>query len=330
MTSTNWPQNFFSVVGAPRCGTSAISSYLSEHPEVCFSRVKEPHYFTLNDFSDLNDSQLREVLARDFIPRFFEPSPPASVRIWGEGSVSHFYHPEAALQLLRTWPTARFIIAVRDPMQMLPSLHQRSLYTGDEVEESFTRAWQLQEKRKRGEAIPKTCIDPRLLYYADIGRLGHYLQGFFDSIGRERCHVVVFDDLATDTAGVYRQLLAFLNLSDDGRQHFARVRKSQGYRSGTLQRWLKRPPQKLRSLLAGEKFSWRVKQLKETPLWQEKLRQAVFKARRKLQKLNNFPMETKPLEPLIRREIHDLLKDDVALLSRLLDRDLSHWLKVES
>lgn len=36
--------NFF-IVGAPKCGTTALSKYLSEHPNIFISEVKEPHYF---------------------------------------------------------------------------------------------------------------------------------------------------------------------------------------------------------------------------------------------------------------------------------------------
>ena len=37
----------FFVVGAPRCGTTAISKYLSDNPNICFSRPKEPHFFSI-------------------------------------------------------------------------------------------------------------------------------------------------------------------------------------------------------------------------------------------------------------------------------------------
>jgi hypothetical protein len=36
----------FFVVGAPRCGSTAFCRYLAKHPAICFSRPKEPHYFT--------------------------------------------------------------------------------------------------------------------------------------------------------------------------------------------------------------------------------------------------------------------------------------------
>ena len=35
----------FFIVGAPKCGTSALASYLRGHPQIFMSPVKEPNYF---------------------------------------------------------------------------------------------------------------------------------------------------------------------------------------------------------------------------------------------------------------------------------------------
>ena len=43
----------FFIVGAPRCGTTAMSTYLSGHPEVCFSVPKENHFFALHEKSSV-------------------------------------------------------------------------------------------------------------------------------------------------------------------------------------------------------------------------------------------------------------------------------------
>lgn len=31
----------FFLVGAPKCGTTAMCDYLDQHPEICFSSIKE-------------------------------------------------------------------------------------------------------------------------------------------------------------------------------------------------------------------------------------------------------------------------------------------------
>lgn len=37
--------NFF-IVGAPKCGTTAWATYLSNHPDIFVPKAKEPHFFT--------------------------------------------------------------------------------------------------------------------------------------------------------------------------------------------------------------------------------------------------------------------------------------------
>ena len=49
MSKLNKNPNFF-IVGAPKCGTTTLFSWLSEHPNVFMSRVKEPNHFN-KDFN---------------------------------------------------------------------------------------------------------------------------------------------------------------------------------------------------------------------------------------------------------------------------------------
>ena len=60
-----------------------------------------------------------------------------------EGSTTYLYAAEQLEPILRLWPDARFIIALRDPMEMIPSLHQRLFFQGDESVRDFDRAWRL-------------------------------------------------------------------------------------------------------------------------------------------------------------------------------------------
>jgi hypothetical protein len=48
--------NFF-IVGAPKCGTTAMAHYLSEHPDIFMSSPKEPHYFNF-DFEDRHTKKI--------------------------------------------------------------------------------------------------------------------------------------------------------------------------------------------------------------------------------------------------------------------------------
>jgi hypothetical protein len=188
----------FFLVGGPRCGTTFLSKVLARHPEVCFSKPKETFYF-------LRDPAGRstEAIRREFLTRYFGHLTPAH-RILGEGSPMHLYATELIERLLAFDPETRFIASVRSPLQMAPSYHGRLLYTLDEDVKDFEEAWSLQEARARGERIPRRCRDPRLLLYQEACSLGHQVENLFKVAGRERCHVVVFDDLSREPERVYR------------------------------------------------------------------------------------------------------------------------------
>ena len=80
---------------------------------------------------------------------------------------------------------------------------------------------------------------------------------FFELAGRDRCHVVLFDDLQVEPKKVYDDLLAFLGLDPRQCLKTSQHRPARGFKIGWLQRLLKRPPM-ARTVLAGKHFRKRV------------------------------------------------------------------------
>jgi hypothetical protein len=318
-----WPkQQFACIVGAPRCGTTTLARLLENHPSVSFSNVKEPHFFSRMDLNDLDDDALLKIVAGQYLARYFPKIHPGS-SLMAEASVSYLYAPERLLPLLRLWPDAKFIIAARDPLELIPSLHQRLLYQGDETVTDVEKAWRLIEDRRHGRKVPRTCLDSRQLLFDEAASLGKHVSRFFEVLGRDRCEVVLFDDLKANEQAVYERLLHFLGLPSAPLPKKTKHRARHGFRIGWLQRLLKRPPV-ARTVLAGEVFRQRVapKPHRE-PSW---LARKVLSGRRAILQWNRMPAPPIVLSPAFRREIHDTLRSDVLGLGHVLGRDLSHWL----
>src|SRR4051794_27835879 len=91
------------VVGAPRSGTTSLSTYLADHPQICFSRPKEPHFFSRFDLGYCSDSALRRRVECDYLDRYF-PARGRGETMLGEGSVSYLYTPQCMQPILRLWP----------------------------------------------------------------------------------------------------------------------------------------------------------------------------------------------------------------------------------
>jgi hypothetical protein len=305
------------IAGAPRCGTTSIARYLRAHPDVCFSNTKEPHFFAAQDLRDLSDSDLRRVVQEQYLDRFFPHRRSSSML--AEGSVSYLYFPERLEPLLRLWPRAKFIISLRSPFQMIPSLHQRLYYIGQESENDLERAWKLVPTRREGLGIPKQCSDPRLLDFWEIGQLGKHLDRFLSTVGRECCFVSVFDDFKADPAGQYRRLLNFLELPDDGRTEFPRFRESRGCKSIRLQRLLRRPP-----AVAVKALGFSTDET--TAPTALKGQSVVLEMRKRLLRWNRAPAPPPVITPSLLNEMRGEFREDIGLLGTLLGRDLSHWL----
>ena len=91
------------MIGAPRSGTTSLYEYLSTHPDVFMSPVKEPEFFS----GSSRHADLDRYLA------LFERAGDEKVR--GEASTGYLAHPTAAIHLQRCVPEARIIAILRDP-----------------------------------------------------------------------------------------------------------------------------------------------------------------------------------------------------------------------
>jgi hypothetical protein len=298
----------FFLVGAPRCGTTALAKYLKEHPHVCFSRPKETHYF-----SKIHSLAKNPDVQRDYLDRFF-PDLSGEHRAIGEGSVTYLYSVEALKHILKLNPDARFIAMVRNPMEMVPSFHQLLCFYMEEDVTDFARAWALREERARGRRLPKRCVDPRLLQYDEIGQLGKHVDQLFHVAGRERSRVLVYDDFASDPHSVYRDVLRFIGVDDDGRTHFPTRKPSRRVHSPGLHRLLYwHPPRadRLVTYIHGRVGRSRTSRLRLL--------------RKRLIRANSQPQPPSEVDSATREELRAEFADDIARLGTLLGRDFSHW-----
>lgn len=235
----------------------------------------------------------------------------------GEGSVSYLYSPGAIERILHFNPQAKFIVQVRNPLKMLPSYHLRMQFLLQEDQTNFAIAWALQDARMRGESLPKRCLDRRLVNYREVAKFGAQVERLFKLAGREQTHVIVFDDFVSDTAGVYRQTLEFLGVDDDGQSEFERRFESQMYRYRWLQDLLFVPATSNGKIV--ETLQQRSR--KYNPDGTRKM--SLIK---RLTKMNKVPKSPEPLAPQMAETVRETLRADIQHLSRMLDRDLSHWI----
>jgi hypothetical protein len=203
--------NFF-IIGAPKCGTTSLASWLAEHPQVFFSPVKEPSFFNF-DFGKRFFRTLSEY------EKCFYESKDEHIAI-GEGSAWYLYSRTAVPAIIKYTKFPRFIVMIRNPVDMVCSLHEQELFTGYETENDFNCAWSLQEIRLYGDQIPKTCVDPQVLFYGDRCKIGLQIKRLLKIVPREQILFLNLDQIKQDPRNEYIKTLNFLELKDDGRKHF--------------------------------------------------------------------------------------------------------------
>lgn len=292
----------FFIVGAPKCGTTALYSYLKERPDVFMPELKEPHFFA-RDFA-----AYRAVRERDaYLALFAEAAPDA---LLGEASVWYLFSEVAVADIMRANPAARIIVMLRNPVDMVHALHAQLLHAPDEDVTDFEQAWRLQEVRAAGRSVPRHCREPRHLQYRTVGSFAAQIERLQQHVPAEQVLTLLYEDFARDPAASYGETLRFLGLPQDDRRSFERINAGRARRS---------------RLLAGG-----VRDLVAL------LGPAYGPAKRTLNALGLHPgravvqwnsrcQERAPLSPGFRAELGDAFRDDVARLEIRLGRSLDVW-----
>lgn len=307
MTGTAEPKvrpNLF-IVGAPKCGTTSLYEYLKSHPEVFMSVNKEPTYWSNDVSRGPGDIYIIEK-PEDYFALFEDAAP--SHRVVGEASTPYIYSKVAVERILEFSPEARFIAMLRSPVDLFVSLHQQQLRGYRGFENDIEKAWRNQEEWCR--------IAPEgMVYHYDyrwVCALGTHMERLMGQVAAENLHIILLDDLKEDPLKVYLKTLAFLGLKDDGRRSFPVYNESRIPRIWAYQWLIHFGMLKLGPVYRGAKWLAH--------------RMGIRDVRGRLTEPNLKRVPKPDLRPEFREELVECFRPQVDLLSRLLDRDLSHWL----
>ncbi|MGD1899698.1 MAG: sulfotransferase [Phormidesmis sp.] len=303
-------QPSFFLVGAPKCGTTALCKYLNQHPEIFISQPKELYYFDADFKTKKYANSLDEYLAKFAA---------GDGKICGEGSTTYLYSKVAAKNIYRFNPEAKIIVMLRNPLTVMHSFHSQLLFNGSsETVQDFAIAIELEAERKLGHHIPKRCQTPELLLYREVVRFAEQIERYFTVFGKEQVKIVIFDDFQAETATVYREILEFVGADSTFETSFVRINANKKARSSVLQSLLKYPPAKLLQLgkyLLPVPQSWR--------------RRALEQAKARLTQLNTQTVSRSPIDRQLRQRLVKDLQLDIQKLECLLGRDLSAWYSEE-
>lgn len=313
----------FFIVGAPKCGTTALNIYLAQHPEI-FMAKKERHYFG-RDLRPPHYPGPHSIDERWYLDFFRDVTTEKRV---GEASVWYLWSETAPQEIKAFNPEADIIIMVRNPVTMIPSLHNMFMWVGDPtpagvIDEAARRTLSLEEaldtqEARKAEYIRRFRSGTEMFdwefryFHTDAALYSSHLQRYLDVFGPDHVHVILYDDFESSPARVYRELVTFLGVDPNFQPDFKVVNSRRKILSPLLNRYLRRPDsfKTLRRL---------IRMLAPRPLraWMGQF----------LMRQNVRPQKSPPLLPETRARLETYFRPEIQRLSTLLNRDLvALWL----
>jgi hypothetical protein len=277
-----------------------VYRYLSQHPDVYVSPVKEPNFFAVEnevlDYGGPNENSLAWVTDLGDYRRLFRSS--SGQKALGEASPLYLYSSKAADRIHAFIPRARLIAILRNPVERAYSAFTYLRERGSEEKASFVDALRAEDRRVRENWS-------HIWHYRRMGLYHEQLRRYYDRFSQDQICVVLYEDLCTEPHRILSQIYRHIGVDDSFmpdnslRHNVSGVPRIPGL--GIL---MKPNPvaRRLRELAVQNAHSLvtRVKQ------------QTFAKPR--------MPAEAGWM-------LHDAYEDDVQLLGTLVGRDLSHWLE---
>jgi hypothetical protein len=295
----------FLILGTAKAGTSSLYTYLKQHPDVYLSPTTELNFFA-HEGGDLNfrgpgdlEYMWGDSLAasyEDYCKQFAGVEQETAV---GEVSTHNLYSSQAPALIKRYIPNARMIAILRNPAERAFSAFSHMVRDGREETNDFRAALAREPARIRDNWEP-------LWHYKSMGFYGAQLSRYFEVFERKQVRVYLYDDFLAHPLNVIQDILGFIGVDPDFVPDMSeKINVSIMPRSRQLQKMMMGKSvirSMLRSLAPAETRS--------------RIRSFILGRNRKRMRM----------DPEIRRELTNAFRDDIELLQRLLDRDLSHWL----
>ena len=293
----------FLIIGAAKAGTTSLSVYLEQHPQVYMCPGKEPRFFALEgeklDFrgpaQGINHTSVTSL--EEYCRLFQEVSQESAI---GEASTLYLSSPKAPQKIKHYLPHAKLIAVLRDPVERAFSSYMHLVRDGYETL-SFAEGLEAEEDRIKEKWQP-------LWYYKQRGFYYEQLKRYFALFEPEQLKIYLYEDLAADSTAVVQDIACFLGVDPSFTPEITRENMSGVPKS----RWLQNLFTKDNPLKSAFK-----------PLFSEQLRRSITE---KVKKKN---LGAKPtLSPEIRQRLLALYREDILKLQELIERDLSKWLEL--
>lgn len=286
----------FILVGAPKCGTATVCDWLAQHPDVFVMEPREPNFFG----SDLQ--MQRHFDSSDDYRRQFDEH---AGKICGEGTTWYLYSERAAQEIFTFNPQVKILMILRNPVELVHSLHHYRLFYGNESERNLATVLDRERNALRRWSDSGELKDV-LQIYLDVARYSAGVARYLEQFGPDQVKILFFEDLKSRPEQLIHEVFAFLGVSDF-QPDLRRKNEARAHRSQTLGKLLLRP---------GERFGFLTRRF---PLeWRRRVGAALRRA-------NTLKAANPALPPELAERIAAEVRDDVVRLELLIGCKLAGW-----
>lgn len=275
----------FIVLGGHKCGTSSLHNYLAQHPEIYMPRIKGTDFFNREGSSET-------ITSIEKYQAFYQEM--TNEKIAGEVSSVYLYSKGACDAIKKYLPEAKLIAVLRNP-----------------VERAFSHFNQLPETKKRDRNFSEIFDEKKVL------RNGFYstpLNMYFDSFGRNRIKILLFDSLRNDKKYFFYSIFQWVGVNPNFMPDTSIVTRQGGEIKN----------QAVKNIFNGNNILHSTAGFLLRPFTTPDQRRDLYK------KTKNMFMQKNELPEQLRKQLIDFYREDILQLQDILDMDLSHWLKAKS
>jgi|TARA_B110000305_G_scaffold242093_1_gene319814 hypothetical protein len=282
----------FFIVGAPKAGTTSLYKYLNQHQDVVMSSVKEPNYFSNEELEsqDLYYASKNITDEKDYHSLFQANGEKKKL---GEASVSYLFYPKVSKRIFTYNKDAKIIIILRNPVDRAYSHYKMDFRLG------FV-------KRDFEDLVLNNNQEGSLFYqqYIDLGLYHLQVKSYIDEFGSTNVCVMFYEDLKKDRATFVNNIFSFLNLKSDSNINFNLKYNKSKLPSNNFMRYL---------------YSISLVRKTASFLFNERLINFINK--------NFFRESNQEIESKVRHKLNQVFLNDIFMLEKLLNKDLSSWRK---
>jgi len=204
----------FLIVGAQKAGTTSLYYYLKEHPEICMSRKKEVHFFSVEENFNKGNSWYEKQFKHC-----------AEKKAVGEASPLYLYLPYVPQRIYDYNPNMKLIFVLRNPVERAWShyWHMRRMGRENRV---FEQALQEEERR-----IQKNFSCGRRYSYKDRGKYIEQINRFLKYFPREQMFFIISKELKNEPEKVLKDLYHFLGIEEKQIKNNKKIQAMESRRS---------------------------------------------------------------------------------------------------